>query len=189
MIGPEAFGEQLMDEVVRRILDHLDLFDDHLLLALDIIRTQRRTHHDVGQHVDGQRKMFVKHLQVVTRVFLGGKRVHLPTDRVDRLGNVLGAASRGALEEHVLDKMRDPALLNRLVTRAAGEPDTDAHGSHVRHPLGEEAKAVRKHVAGDRRWGHRCYRDIGSPGRVCFSNAERRAFTATVDRQGIRRTP
>ena len=189
VIGPEALCEQLVDEVVRRILDHLDLFDHHLLLALDIIRTQRRSHHDIGQHINGQRKMLVKHLQVVTRVFLGGKRVHLPTDRVDRLGNVLGASSGSALEEHVLDEMRDPALLDRLVARTAGEPDTDAYGSHVRHPLGEETKAVGKHVAGNRRWGHRCYRDIGSPGRVRsrMPNVER--SLQLVDRQGIRRTP
>ena len=38
MILPEALREQLVDEVVRRVLDHLDLFEDDLLLALDVVR-------------------------------------------------------------------------------------------------------------------------------------------------------
>ena len=37
MALPEALGEQLVDEVVGRVLDHLDLFEDHLLLALDVV--------------------------------------------------------------------------------------------------------------------------------------------------------
>ena len=38
MVLPEALGEQLVDQIVGRILDHLDLFDDHFLLALDVVR-------------------------------------------------------------------------------------------------------------------------------------------------------
>ena len=30
MVGPESLREELVDEVVRRVLDHLDLFDDDL---------------------------------------------------------------------------------------------------------------------------------------------------------------
>ena len=38
MVSPETLGEQFVDQVVGRVLDHLDLFEDHLLLALDVIR-------------------------------------------------------------------------------------------------------------------------------------------------------
>ena len=150
MVRPEILGEQLVDEVVGRVLDHLDLFEDDLLLALDVVGAERRVHHDVGQHLDGQRQVLVEHLDVVARVFLGGEGVHLPADRVDRLGDVLGAAGRGALEEHVLDEVGDAALLLRLVARAAREPHADADRAHVRHPLGEETETVRQHVADDR---------------------------------------
>ena len=63
------------------------------------------------EHVDRERQVLVEHLDVVARVFLGGERVHLAADRVDGLRDVLGAARRRALEEHVLDEMRDAALL------------------------------------------------------------------------------
>ena len=33
----QKLGEQLVDEVVGRVLDHLDLFEDDLLLALDVL--------------------------------------------------------------------------------------------------------------------------------------------------------
>ena len=56
----------------------------------------------------------------------------------------------GALEEHVLDEMRDAAALGRLVPRAARQPDADADRAHLRHPLGEDAKAVIENVSDDR---------------------------------------
>ena len=37
MILPEALREELVDEIVGRVLDHLDLFEDDLLLALDVV--------------------------------------------------------------------------------------------------------------------------------------------------------
>jgi hypothetical protein len=50
----------------------------------------------------------------------------------------------------VLDEMGDAALLDRLVTRTAREPDADADRPHMRHPLRQDAEAVGKHVANDR---------------------------------------
>ena len=38
MIRPEALREELVHEIVWRVLDHLDLFEDDLLLLLDIFR-------------------------------------------------------------------------------------------------------------------------------------------------------
>ena len=109
MVGPEILGEQLVDEVVGRVLDHLDLFEDDLLFALDVVGTEPRVHDDVRQDVDGKRQVLVEDLDVVAGVFLGGEGVHLAADRIDRLGDVLGRPRRRALEEHVLHKVRDAA--------------------------------------------------------------------------------
>ena len=117
---PEILREQLMDEVVRRVLDHLDLFEDDLLFPADILAAERRVHDDVRQHLDGQRQMLVEDLEVVAGVLLGGERVHLAANGIDRLSDVLRAPCRGALEQHVLDEMSDAALLLRFVARARG---------------------------------------------------------------------
>ena len=42
MAVPEALREQLVDQIVGRVLDHLDLFENHLLLALDVVGRERR---------------------------------------------------------------------------------------------------------------------------------------------------
>ena len=107
VIGPEPAGEQLVDEVVGRVLDHLDLFEDDLLLALDLGGVEGRRGDQVREHVDGQRQMLVEHLDEVAGVFLGGEGVEVPADRVDLLGDVFGGAGGGALEEHVLDEVGD----------------------------------------------------------------------------------
>ena len=130
---PEVLREQLVDEVVRRVLDHLDLFEDHLLLALDLVRRERRTKHDVREQVDRQREVLVEHLDVVAGVFLRGERVELAADGVDCLRDVLGGAGRGALEEHVLDEVGDPAARLDFVARASRQPHADRHRSDLRH--------------------------------------------------------
>src|SRR5206468_8097981 len=150
MILPEALREELVDEVVERVLDHLDLFDDDFLLALDVLGAERRVADDIGEDVDRERQMLVEDLDVVARVLLGGEGVELPADGVDRLCNILGRAARGALEQHVLDEMRDAPALGRFVAGAPGEPYADADRSDLRHLLGEKAKSVIENVSNDR---------------------------------------
>ena len=55
----------------------------------------------------------------------------------------------GALEQHVLDEMRDAAALVALVPRPAHQPDADRHRPHMRHRLGDEAQTVVQNLAND----------------------------------------
>ena len=140
-----------MDEVVRRVLDHLDLFDDHLLLAVHIVRVESRVEHDVGQDVERQRKVLVEDLDVVGRVLLGRERVQLAADRVHGLGDLLGAAAGGPLEEHVLDEVGDAGVFVRLVARAAREPDAHCDRSDVGHRFAQQSQPGVEGFAPDRR--------------------------------------
>jgi hypothetical protein len=108
MVFPERLREELVNEIVGSVLDHLDLFDHDLLLTLHIVRRKRRIAHDVGEDVERERQVLVEHLDVVTRVFLRGKRVELTANRVDRLSNVFGAAARRALEHMCSTKCAMP---------------------------------------------------------------------------------
>ena len=150
MVLPEALGEQLVDQIVGRILDHLDLFDDHFLLALDVVRGQRRVEDDVGEDVEGERQVLIEHLDVVARVFLGRECVELPADRVDGLRDIFRRPRRGPLEEHVLHEVGDAPLLGCFVAGSSRQPDADADGADLCHPLGEDAEPVIENVPDDR---------------------------------------
>jgi hypothetical protein len=54
MIRPEGLGEQLHHEVIGRVLHHVDLFEDDLLLLGHLLRIEQGVGDDVAQDVDGQ---------------------------------------------------------------------------------------------------------------------------------------
>ena len=151
---PERLGEELVHQIVRRILDHLDLFEDHLFLALDLFRREGRPQDDVSEEINRERHVLVEDFDVVAGVFLGGERVELSTDRIDLLRDVFRGPRAGALEQHVFDEMRDAAALGRFVTRTARQPDADADRADLCHPLGQNPETVVEHVSDDGCVGH-----------------------------------
>ena len=80
MVQPEMAGEDFVHEIVGRVLDHLDLFEDDALLFGDIHRRQRRVQNHVREQVHRDRQVLVEHANVVRGVFLRGKRVELSAD-------------------------------------------------------------------------------------------------------------
>jgi len=138
--------EHLVDQIVGRVLDHLDLFEDDALLLRDFARRERRPHQHVAEQIDRRRQVLVEDFDVVARIFLRGEGVELAADRVDRLRDLLRRPRRRALEEHVFDEVRDAAFLVRLVPRAARQPQSDRHRSDVRHRLGDQPQARRQRL-------------------------------------------
>ena len=145
MLRPELLREHLVDEIVGRVLDHLDLFEDDALLASSMSAGANagRMSMSLSRSI-ASRQVLVEHLDVVARVLLGGERVELAADRVDRLRDHLRRPRRRALEEHVLDEVRDAAFGVGLVPRSARQPHADRHRPHVRHRFGHEPQARRQ---------------------------------------------
>ena len=112
---------------------------------------KRRTLHHVAEQIDRERQVLVEHLDVVARVFLGRERVELAADRVDLLRDLLRRPRRRALEEHVLDEMRDAAFGVGLVARPAGQPHADGDRTHVRHRLGHQPQSRRQRFGDNHR--------------------------------------
>ena len=115
MTVPVGFGEELVHQIVRRVLDHLDLFEDDLLLALDVFRGEHRARDEIRQDVGRERQVLVEHLDVVAGVLLRRESVELAADGIHLLGNVFRRPALRALEEHVLDEVGDPSALGGFV--------------------------------------------------------------------------
>ena len=154
---PELLGENLVDQVVRIVLVHLDLFEDDALLACDVFAGKGGMKDEVGEDVERGLSLLFKHLDVEADIFLAGEGIQVAAHAVDLAGDLLGGAGGGALEDHVLDKVGDAVALGRLIPRSTGNPDTHGKAVHVRHPLGKDEHAVGQNgtadIAGGRAYG------------------------------------
>ena len=150
VVREERLVEDLVHQVGRLVLVHVDLFEDDLALGLDLVRAERRRPHDVAEDVEAQLEVLVDQAGVEGRVLLGGEGVHVAADRVDGLGDVAGAAGVGALEQQVLEEVRGPPLGRRLVARAGVHPERQGGRVGVRHLLGDDLDAVVQAGAPDR---------------------------------------
>ena len=94
-----------MDELLRRVLVHRDLLEDDLTLGVELVEA-RREHH-VAHHLDRGREVLVRHARVDDRVLARRRRVQLAAEPVEDLGDLLRVVALRALEEQVLDEVRD----------------------------------------------------------------------------------
>ena len=125
-VPPEdGLGEQVVYLVAGLVVVHRDLFENHPALGLHVGGGEHGVGDEVADDVHGQLYVRVEHPRVVARVLLGGERVGLPTDGLDLGGDLQRAAPLGALEEQVLQEMRDARLHRRLVAGANADPDAE----------------------------------------------------------------
>ena len=83
----DRLGEQVVHEVLRRVLDHRDLLQHDLPLRVDV-RERRREDH-VGHHVERVLEVAVGNAGVHDRVLSGRGRVQLSAHLVEDLGDLL----------------------------------------------------------------------------------------------------
>ncbi len=144
MAAPEVLGKDLVHQVVGVVLVHLDLFEDHAPLTLDIALGKGRVQHQVAQHIECRRHMLIQHLDVEADGFLARKGVQVAADRVHFARNPLRRSRLGSLEHHVFHKMRDPVQLRDLMPRARPHPYAHCHRAHVLHPLSQDGQPIRE---------------------------------------------
>src|SRR6185295_472236 len=94
-VGPEVLGEEIVDELVRRVLALQDLLQDDGALAIDLLWIETRVQENVGQDILGDVQMLAEDLGVVTGVFFAGEGVDEAADGVDLLGDLRRAATLG----------------------------------------------------------------------------------------------
>ena len=132
VVGEDRLREQVVEQLVGRVVAHVDLFEDHLALGVHLLGVDGRRPDDVGEDVERELEPVVGDPHVERGVLVARERVHLAADRLDGLGDLERGAGRRALEEQVLEE----------VTRAG------AASSSSRAPV-----PTQKPTATERSWG------------------------------------
>ena len=120
--------EQIVHEIVGRVVAHPDLFEDHLAFRVDVVGAERRAPQHVGEDVDRELELRVGHAHVEHGLLVRRERVHLAADRLDRLRDLAGADRRSVpLNSRCSRKWLAPDSRGRFVARAAPDPRADRH--------------------------------------------------------------
>ena len=127
MSRPERVEEELADEVVRRVLDHLDLLENDAALHLHVVVGEAGMKNQVGEKVERHVDLLVQDVCVEGGVLLAGERVDVPAEKIDEERDLRGRSGLGALEHEMLEKVGCPAVLFRLRGRPAAQvvPERD----------------------------------------------------------------
>jgi len=146
-------GEQLLREgaqgdIVRGVVVHGQLFEDHLAFAVDVAVGQRRVREHIAEQLDPGVGVTGRHPAVVRRVLLGGEGVDIAPHAVDGAGDAARRAGRRALEQQVLEEVADARLVGGLVTRADLDPRAHRHRPRPWDVVGGDGEAARE--LGDR---------------------------------------
>ena len=113
VVAEDGVGDQVVDELLRRVLVHRDLLEHDLALGLELGERRREDH--VTHHVDRRHEVVVGNAGVDERVLARGGCVQLTAETVEDLRDLECAVAAGPLEEQMLDEVRDARLRRLLV--------------------------------------------------------------------------
>src|SRR5579872_3086597 len=141
LFGPGGLGEEIEDEIVRRVLDRADLLQDHALFALELGRVELAVGQDVREDVERQLAILAEDAGEIGRLLDAGLGVEIAAGVLDLLGDLPGAAAARALEGHMFEQMRKPMLLRPLVARPGADKNAERSGAQLRHRVGDDPQA------------------------------------------------
>ena len=139
MGAEDRLCDQVVDEVLRGVLVHGDLLQHDLALCVELLEERRADHlaHDRKRDLE----VVGGDTGVEERVLARGRRVQLRAEAVEDLGDLECAVARRALEEEVLDEVRDAGLRIALVARPGVDPVADRDRARLLESLGDHPLA------------------------------------------------
>jgi hypothetical protein len=143
-------GEQALRHRARGIVAALpDLLEHDLALARELLGIDARRGQRVAERVDRGVEVIRAEDRVIHGVIERGPRVDLAAAALDRADQLAHAVVGRALEQHVLEQVRDPGLARRLIRRTDADPRL--HRRHRRRVLGcdMQGEAVLEAVSDD----------------------------------------
>ena len=116
VVAEDGLAQHVEHRVLRVVLVHGDLLEHDLALGVDVL--ERRPPDHVGHHVEGRRQVLVEHPRVDRGARLVGAGVELGAHAVEELVDLGRSVAGRALEEQVLEEVRQAGLRLRLTARA-----------------------------------------------------------------------
>jgi hypothetical protein len=142
VLPEHRLGGEVVDEILWVVVDHRDLLEDDLALRVHVFERGREDH--VRHRVERLLDTIVGNAGVDDRGLPRRRRVQLAAHRVEELGDVLRAVAGRALEQEVLDEVRDARAGRGLVTRPGGDPEPERRRPDAAQRLGRDALAARE---------------------------------------------
>ena len=144
MLAEHAARGEVVHEIGGVVLDHRDLLEHDLALGLERLGLEARARGHVAHHVERQRQVLVEHAHVHDGRLARRERVELGAEAVGDARDLDLVVALAALEQQVLDEVRDAGLGRPLVARADADEDADRDRAHRLDRLGDDAEAVGK---------------------------------------------
>ena len=139
---PEGGGNQVADVVGRALAVHHDFLADDFALEGDLAFREDRTPDEVGQHVGQQRQRVRVAAGLIGDDVLRGAGVERGAHVFGFQADRTGVAALGALEDHVLDEVRQTGLAGGIVAAAGGQVDRQRRALRLRQGGDREAEAA-----------------------------------------------
>ncbi len=110
MVGKGGAGETLEGHIIGVVFVHVDLFDDHLTLRLDLVGPEGRSLDDLREHVEAGGQLLVEQTRPEASRLLRGERIGSSAYGVEGLRHISGRQLLRALEEEMLEEVRNAGL-------------------------------------------------------------------------------
>ena len=149
LVAVGRLGQELRGALGRLVVGAPDLLLDDGALALHLLGVEQRAAHAVGEDVEGQVEPVERDAVPVAGQFLGREGVEHAAGALDGGADLHRVGARlGALEQHVLEVVREPQRAPRLLTAAHADVDRQRGGLRLRQrrhdepqPVGERRRA------------------------------------------------
>ena len=142
MVAEDRLGEDVVDAVLGLVLVHRDLLEHDLALGVDLVGGSVGREQHLGQQVERLLGVLVEEARVQVGRLLAGRGVGRGAHAVEELGDLDRRVALGALEQQVLEEVRDAGLRRRLVARAGPHPEPERDRAHRGHRLGDDPDAA-----------------------------------------------
>ena len=139
VVAEDGLREEVVHELLRRVLVHRDLLEHDLALLVDLGEGGREDH--VGHHLERRLDVVVGDARVDDGVLARGRGVQLRAHGVEGLRDLLRLEPPRALEQQVLDEVGDACTVGSLVAGADVDPEAERDGANTRDALGDDPLA------------------------------------------------